>query len=233
METSATKNDDIESIQGDANELHKVESNYIYNAVSRGLDIVLASVGMILLAPVFIIVAYKIKKNDGGNIFFKHTRIGKDTEEFKMYKFRTMVPNAEEKLQEVLENDEELRKEFYENFKLKDDPRITEIGDFLRKTSLDELPQLINIIKGDMSLVGPRPVVDDELEMHYKGTGDIVFSVKPGLTGMWQVNGRSDVEDYEERIALDLKYVKERSLLLDMKIILKTIKSVIKREGAY
>jgi len=151
-----------------------------------------------------------------------------------MYKFRTMVPNAEQKLQEMLEKDEKLREEFYKNFKLKDDPRITKIGNFLRKSSLDEFPQFLNVIKGDMSIVGPRPVVKKEVDMYYgKEVAQRVFTVKPGITGMWQANGRSDVEDYDERISLDLYYIRNWSLWLDIVIILKTIKSVLNRSGAY
>jgi len=202
--------------------------------LKRSFDIVFGLVGLLFFLPLYIIIGLKIKHEDGGPILFKHTRIGKDLQEFKMYKFRTMVPNAEQKLQEMLEKDEKLREEFYKNFKLKDDPRITKIGNFLRKSSLDEFPQFLNVIKGDMSIVGPRPVVKKEVDMYYgKEVAQRVFTVKPGITGMWQANGRSDVEDYDERISLDLYYIRNWSLWLDIVIILKTIKSVLNRSGAY
>ncbi|MDR3258878.1 MAG: sugar transferase, partial [Fusobacteriaceae bacterium] len=138
------------------------------------------------------------------------------------------------KLKELLDSDEVLKKEFYKNFKLKDDPRITEVGKFLRETSLDELPQFINVIKGEMSLVGPRPVVEKEVELYYgKEMSKKIFMIKPGITGMWQVNGRSDVENYDERIALDLYYIRNWTLWLDIVIIFKTMRTVLKRKGAY
>ncbi|KLO21167.1 sugar transferase [Marinitoga sp. 1155] len=216
----------ISASQGLLNPLNRI--------LKRVFDIIFGVVGFILLFPLFIIIGYKIKKEDRGTIFFKHTRIGENLKEFKMYKFRTMVPNAEEKLKEMLEKNKKLREEFYKNFKLKDDPRITKIGKFLRKTSLDEFPQFINVIKGDMSIVGPRPVVKKEIDMYYgEEVAKRVFAVKPGITGMWQANGRSDVEDYEERIALDLYYIRNWSLWLDIIIILKTIKVVLDKKGAY
>jgi len=145
----------------------------------------------------------------------------------KIYKFRTMYENAEE----IFENfTEEQKQEYYINFKLDNDPRITKVGDFLRKTSLDELPQLINILKGDMSIVGPRPIVEKEIEK-YNGYASQVFSVLPGLTGYWQAHGRSDTT-YDERVQMDMYYLRNRSLVLDFKIILKTVVSVIKKEGA-
>ncbi|MGL6115576.1 MAG: sugar transferase [Cetobacterium sp.] len=201
--------------------------------LKRGLDIVGGVVGMIILLPLYLKYGREIKK-DGGNAFFTHKRIGRNLEPFEMYKFRSMYVDAEERLKKMLDGDEKLREEFYTNFKLKDDPRVTEVGNFLRRTSLDEFPQFINVIKGEMSLVGPRPVVDKEVEMYY-GTemGQKIFQVKPGITGMWQANGRSDVEDYEERIALDLYYIRNWSLWLDIIILIKTVKNVIQKRGAY
>lgn len=202
--------------------------------IKRIFDIALSIVGLILLSPVFLIIAILIKKEDKGPVFFKHKRIGKDLKEFEMYKFRTMYPDAEKRLEELLEKDEKIREEWFKHFKLKDDPRITKIGKILRKTSLDELPQLINVLKGDMSLIGPRPVVKKEVELYYgEDIAKEVFSIKPGITGMWQANGRSDVEDYSERIALDLYYLRNWSLELDFIIFLKTIKIVIDKKGAY
>lgn len=201
--------------------------------MKRILDICGALVGMLLLAPLYLICGVKIKK-DGGPILFVHTRIGRGLKPFKMYKFRSMYIDAEERLEKMFAIDAKVRKEFYTNFKLKTDPRITKIGEFLRKTSLDEFPQFINVLKGNMSLVGPRPVIQKEVDMYY-GTemGKKVFQAKPGITGMWQAHGRSDIEDYEERIALDLYYIRNWSLWLDIIILIKTIKNVIGRKGAY
>lgn len=202
--------------------------------LKRVFDLFFGIIGFIIFLPLYLIIGIMIKVEDGGPILFKHTRMGKDLEEFKMYKFRTMVPNAEEKLKEMLDKDEKLREEFYKNFKLKDDPRITKIGNFLRKTSLDEFPQFINVLKGEMSIVGPRPIVKKEVDMYYgEEMAKRIFAVKPGITGMWQAHGRSDVEDYEERIALDLYYIRNWSLWLDIVIILKTIKAVLDKRGAY
>lgn len=201
--------------------------------LKRSFDIFAGTVGCIVLGVLYLMVAPKIKK-DGGKAIFFHERIGKDLKPFKMYKFRSMYVNAEERLQELLNKDEKLREEFYKNFKLKDDPRITEIGHFLRKTSLDEFPQFLNVIKGEMSFVGPRPVVQKELDLYYGAENSKkIFTVKPGITGMWQANGRSDIENYDERIALDLYYIRNWSLWLDVIITIKTIKNVIGKKGAY
>lgn len=201
--------------------------------LKRGLDIIGGSVGLLLLLPLYLKYGREIKK-DGGEALFSHNRIGRDLKAFKMHKFRSMYLNAEERLDSMLANDENMKKEFYTNFKLKNDPRITPVGEFLRRTSLDEFPQFINVIKGEMSLVGPRPVVQKEVEMYYGSEiGQKIFQVKPGITGMWQANGRSDVEDYNERIALDLYYIRNWSLWLDIIILIKTIKNVIGRKGAY
>lgn len=201
--------------------------------LKRGFDICGAIAGMLLLIPLYLKYGLKIKK-DGGPILFSHNRIGRDLKPFKMHKFRSMYIDAEVRLEKMLTEDEEIRKEFYTNFKLKDDPRITPVGAFLRKTSLDEFPQFINVLMGEMSLVGPRPVVQKEVDMYY-GTemGRKIFQVKPGITGMWQANGRSDVEDYDERIALDLYYIRNWSLWLDIIILIKTVKNVISKKGAY
>ena len=199
----------------------------------RLMDICGALVGIILVFISTLIFSRKIKK-DKGSIFFKHNRMGKNLKPFKMYKFRTMYPNAEEKLKDLLDSDEKIKEEFYKNFKLKEDPRITEVGKLLRESSIDELPQFINVLKGDMSLVGPRPVVEKEVEMYYgKEMSKKIFMVKPGITGMWQAHGRSDVENYDERIALDLYYIRNWSLWLDIVIMIKTVKNVLDKKGAY
>lgn len=208
-------------------------NNKVNMIIKRAMDIVIGLVGCCFLGILYLIFAPKIKK-DGGKAIFYHERIGKDLKPFKMYKFRSMYVDAEERLQELLEKDEKIREEFYKNFKLKDDPRITKVGAFLRRTSLDEFPQFINVLKGEMSFVGPRPVVQKEVDLYYgTETGKRIFSAKPGITGMWQANGRSDIEDYDERIALDLYYIRNWSIWLDIIIIIKTIKSVIHRRGAY
>ncbi|MGL4902762.1 MAG: sugar transferase [Cetobacterium sp.] len=201
--------------------------------MKRAFDICGALVGMVLLVPLYIKYGLQIKK-DGGPALFSHNRIGRDLQPFKMHKFRSMYIDAEDRLEKMLAEDEAIRDEFYTNFKLKNDPRITPAGAFLRRTSLDEFPQFLNVLKGEMSLVGPRPVVQKEVDMYY-GTemGKKIFQVKPGITGMWQANGRSDVEDYDERIALDLYYIRNWSLWLDIIILIKTVKNVIGKKGAY
>ena len=207
--------------------LKQSNEKVMYNIIKRGVDFVAACIGLLVLSPVFIIVAILIRIDSKGPIIFGHTRVGRNGQKFKVYKFRSMVVNAKE----VFDNfTKEQKEEFEKNFKLDNDPRITKIGAILRKTSLDELPQLFNIIKGDMSIVGPRPIVEKEIEK-YGEDFKKVFSVKSGLTGYWQANGRSDTT-YEERVKMDLYYVNNRSLLLDIKIILKTFISVIKKKGA-
>ena len=189
-----------------------------------------ALVALILFSPLFLILAWKIKK-DGGPAFYGHTRIGKDGKPFKCWKFRSMVMNSQEILKDLLEKDPEARKEFAETFKLKNDPRITKVGNFLRKSSLDEIPQLFNVLCGEMSLVGPRPVVEAE-RSYYADQFGYYTSVKPGITGLWQISGRSDTS-YPTRVKLDTTYVKEWSLLTDIVIIFKTIHVVLTRKGAY
>lgn len=199
----------------------------VYDYIKRGIDIILSFIGFIICLPLFIIIAILIKIDSKGKVFFKHTRVGKNGKVLKIYKFRTMVENAEDLIKEFTPKQ---KKEFEENFKLEDDPRITRVGKFLRKTSLDELPQIINILKGEMSIIGPRPIVQNELEK-YGNNKSKLLSVAPGLTGYWAANGRSDVS-YEERIAMELYYVDNRSLGLDLKIFFKTIGSVLSGRGA-
>jgi undecaprenyl-phosphate galactose phosphotransferase len=191
-----------------------------------------AILALILFSPVFLYVAWKIKKDDGGNIFFKHWRRGENLEPFWMYKFRSMVSNAEEILKEMLKDDK-LRREYEVAFKFKEDPRITQTGHFLRKSSLDELPQLFNVLKGEMSLVGPRPLVIEEIELRYGRAAPQIYSVKPGVTGFWQINGRSNVLDYQQRIELELYYIFNWSPWLDIVILFRTIQVLLSAEGAY
>ena len=198
---------------------------YIY--VKRGIDVILSTIALVVLSPLFLILAILIKLDSKGPVFFLHTRIGKNGKNIKIYKFRTMVTNAEELIKEFTP---EQMKEYKENYKLTNDPRITKIGKFLRKTSLDELPQLINIIKGDLSIIGPRPVVKDELEKYEENIAKFL-SVTPGLTGNWAANGRNNTT-YEERMKLELEYVDNISLKTDIKIFFQTIFAVIKKEGA-
>ena len=205
---------------------------YIEKAVKRLIDIIAGLVGTILLIPITIgvYIARKILKEDDGPIFYDQLRIGKNGKHFKLYKYRSMVIGADEILKEYLAENEEARIGFEKNQKLRNDPRITKLGKFLRKTSLDEFPQFINILKGDMSLVGPRPIVDREVKL-FGDKMKTVHSVRPGLTGYWAANGRSDTS-YDERVDMEAYYAENFSLALDMRIIFKTIKSVIKKEGA-
>lgn len=210
----------------------KTNKKILYRATKRMIDIIGAIVGIIFLIPTTIAVclARKISKEDKGPVFYEQLRYGKNGKVFRLYKFRTMCIGADEKLKKYLEENEEIRKEFQKTHKLQNDPRITKIGNFLRKTSLDELPQVINILKGEMSFVGPRPVVEKEVEDYGKNK-DKFLSVKPGLTGYWQVNGRSNTT-YEERMEMELYYVDNCSLWLDIKIFFKTFITVFKKEGA-
>lgn len=160
-------------------------------------------------------------------MFYAHKRKGKNRSDIKIYKFRTMYSNSDEIFQSFTT---EQKEEYYKSFKLDNDPRVTKLGGFLRKTSLDELPQLLNVLKGDLSLIGPRPIVEKEISK-YGEYADKFFSVIPGITGYWQANGRSDTS-YDERIQMDMYYIDNRSFMMDIKIILKTVISVIKKEGA-
>lgn len=202
-------------------------SKKVYIKIKRVIDVILASVALILLSPLFAIIAIAIKIDSKGPVFFAHKRIGKNGKIIKLYKFRSMVINAEELIKSFTP---EQMKEYKENYKLTNDPRITKVGKFLRKTSLDELPQLINIINGDLSIIGPRPVIADELEK-YGVNKDKFLSVTPGLTGYWAANGRSNTT-YEQRMEMELYYIDNLSLKMDIKVFFKTILSVLKKEGA-
>jgi len=200
---------------------------YIY--FKRLFDIIIGLIGVIILIPlVFVLKGIFIILGDGGDLLYFQKRVGKDGRLFKIYKFRTMVEDADEKLKDLLKVDQ-YRREWEENQKLEDDPRITKVGKFLRKTSLDELPQIINVLRGDMSLVGPRPLVEGELEAH--GGANLYWKVKPGITGWWASHGRSNL-NYNERLDMEYYYIKNLSLKLDIICILKTIKGVLTSEGA-
>ncbi len=205
---------------------------YIEKAVKRVIDIIAGLVGTILLIPITIgiYIARKILKEDNGPIFYDQLRIGKNGKIFKMYKYRSMVIGADDKLKEYLVENEEAREEYSKYKKLKKDPRITKLGNFLRKTSLDEFPQFINVLKGDMSLVGPRPYLQrekDDMGEYYK----YIIQCKPGITGYWQTTGRSDVT-FDDRLKMDYKYYQNRNLKIDLKLLGKTILNVVKKEGA-
>ena len=189
----------------------------IYEISKRAIDIIGAGSGLLLLSPIIVIVACAIKFTSKGPIFFSQKRVGKNGELFDMYKFRSMVVNAEE-LKEKLANQNEMSGPM---FKMKDDPRVTKVGKFIRKTSLDELPQLWNVLKGDMSLVGPRPSLPKEVAQFEKWMYKRL-SVKPGLTCFWQVSGRNNI-DFEDWMKLDIKYVDERNIWIDIKLIFKTV----------
>lgn len=199
--------------------------------MKRFMDLCVLFTGGILLLPFLLVIALLIKISSPGPALYKHTRLGQNGKEIKVYKFRTMVVDAEERLNALLESEPQLRAEWEVNYKLRDDPRVTKIGKFLRRTSLDEFPQIINVLKGEMSLVGPRPIIDDEVK-RYGEAYERIFSVKPGLTGLWQVSGRSDT-DYNERISYDTYYIQSWSLWLDLWILYKTFGVVFKGKGAY
>ena len=203
----------------------------IERIVKRMIDIVGGLVGLVFLLPLTIIIyiANLIEK-DNGPIFYTQERIGKNGKLFKMYKFRSMVVDADEKLYQYLEENEEAKEEYTKYKKLKYDPRVTKVGAFIRKTSIDEFPQFINVLKGDMSLVGPRPYLPREKE-EMKYYYPYIIQDKPGITGFWQVVGRSDVT-FEDRLKLDFNYSKWKSLKLDVKLLLKTVLSVVRKEGA-
>lgn len=206
----------------------KVEAKVVYHFIKRAIDIFGSSLGLIVLSPLFLIVGYMIKKEDsGGPIFFSQDRVGKNGKIFKMYKFRSMCVDAEDRLEMLLKHNE------IEGamFKIKKDPRVTRTGKFIRKTSIDELPQLWNVLKGDMSVVGPRPPLSREVK-EYSNYDKQRLLVKPGCTGLWQVSGRNHV-GFNEMVALDLKYIQNQSIKLDIKIMMKTFMVIIRPKGAY
>ncbi len=197
----------------------------------RTVDVAIAGAALIVGSPLFAGLAIWNKVTSPGPVFFGHTRISKNGKRFKVWKFRSMVTNAEEVLQQHLEGSAELREEWETTQKLKNDPRVTACGRFLRKTSLDELPQLWNVLVGDMSLVGPRPIVENEIEK-YEDTFDSYLRVRPGITGFWQVSGRN-LTTYERRVELDEFYVRNWSIWFDLYILVRTVKTVLLREGAF
>jgi lipopolysaccharide/colanic/teichoic acid biosynthesis glycosyltransferase len=198
--------------------------------VKRSLDILgalsIALVGLPVIVAVAIIIRFS-----GQPVVFSHQRVGKGRELFRCYKFRSMIPDAERVLQELLQSDPKVLREWSESHKIVNDPRVTKFGRFLRNSSLDELPQLWNVLRGDMSLVGPRPIIEDEIE-RYGGNAKFYLSVKPGITGLWQVMGRSNVT-YSRRVSMDVLYVRKQSFRLDAWVLIRTISVVLKRVGAH
>lgn len=197
----------------------------------RVLDIVLASVALVFLAPLMVAVGLAVWLQDGGPCFYAQTRIGLGGVGFKCFKFRSMLVDADQRLKTLLAEDPVARAEWDRDHKLRNDPRITALGSFLRRSSVDEIPQLFNVLRGEMSLVGPRPIVAAEAARYQHYIRDYC-SVTPGITGLWQVSGRNDVS-YRRRVALDVTYARSKSLLLDLKILMATVPAVLLRKGSY
>ncbi|WP_425436568.1 sugar transferase [Paenibacillus herberti] len=200
----------------------------LYVGIKRVLDVVCSLIGLLLLSPVFVMFGLLIKLEDPkGSVFFYQTRVGKDGKPFRMYKFRSMVSNAEERLKELMAQNEVQGA----MFKMRDDPRITRVGRFIRKTSIDELPQLVNVLQGNMSLVGPRPPLPREVA-EYTPYDRQRLEVTPGCTGLWQVSGRSSLS-FEQMVELDLRYVRERSISMDLSILLRTVRVLLGSKDAF
>ena len=208
----------------------KKSKRIVYFSIKRLFDILFSLIGIVIMIPIMLIIkVIYMCTGDFSSLFYTHERIGKDGKVFRLYKFRTMVPDADEVLKKLL-NHKKYRREWQKNHKLEDDPRITKVGKFLRKSSIDEFPQFINVLKNDMSLIGPRPLVKGELEK-YHGKAKIYQSIKPGITGWWACNGRSDTT-YKRRLELEYYYVKNCSILMDIAVIFLTIKAVLFKTGA-
>jgi Undecaprenyl-phosphate galactose phosphotransferase WbaP len=199
--------------------------------IKRSFDLVASILMLPLIVPVILVLSVIVRVDSKGPTIFRHRRIGKHGKPFLCYKFRTMFEDSEQRLDRLLERDPEAHREWNQNWKIKNDPRVTSVGGFLRKTSLDELPQFFNVLKGDMSLVGPRPVTQKEIEKFYKHTAELYCNVKPGITGLWQVSGRSNT-GYDFRVALDSWYVRNWNVWLDIVILFRTIRVVLNLEGA-
>ena len=192
-----------------------------YKFFKRLCDFTLASFLVVILIPIFVLIAFIIKANSRGPIFFKQRRIGKNKKPFSCFKFRTMHPEAEFMLKNLLKTNEDIQIEFEHNQKLSNDPRITFIGKYLRFTSLDEIPQIFNVLKGEMSFIGPRPIIEEEIK-RYENKFDMAFSVNPGMSGLWQVSGRNKLS-YKRRVQLDVIYAKNLNLKLDLNIFFRTL----------
>ena len=208
---------------------HTICLNKNARMMKRFIDVVGSFCGLVLASPIMLVTAIAIKLESKGPVFFKQTRVGQNGRHFKIYKFRSMYKDAEARKQELMDKNE-IKGGIM--FKMKDDPRITKVGRFIRKTSIDELPQFFNVLIGDMSLVGTRPPTLDEVEK-YEKTQWKRISIKPGITGMWQVNGRSGIDNFDEIVELDVEYIDKWSLLLDVRILFKTFKILFSNKGAY
>jgi len=200
--------------------------------IKRCFDLIVGGLFLLLLLAPIGIISLLIRLDSPGGPIFSQYRIGRKGKPFLCYKFRTMFQDADEKLEELINGDKDIRTEWEKKWKIREDPRVTRMGKFLRTTSLDELPQLLNVLKGEMSLVGPRPVTQTEIDLYYKDTAEFYFSVLPGITGLWQVSGRSNTS-YDHRIELDSWYVRNWNLWLDIVVLLKTMRVVLKKEGAW
>lgn len=200
--------------------------------IKRTFDILFSLTVLTLLSPLYLLLILSIRLSSKGKAIYWQERIGRGGKPFKCYKLRTMYQNADARLAALLKQNPKLKKEWKETHKLKNDPRVTKLGKFLRKTSLDELPQFWNVLKGDLSVVGPRPVVQEEIDEHFGVKAYKILSIRPGITGIWQVSGRSDTS-YDSRISMDEHYIDTRSFFLDFKLVLKTIPCMLLSRGAY
>lgn len=213
--------------------IKKIFKQNFYIKLKSFLDIFFALLILLIGSPFLIVISLLIKLSSRGPIFFSQERIGKNNKTFKCIKFRTMHPEAEDMLENLINNNKSIRKEFNETHKIKNDPRITNIGKFLRKTSLDEIPQFLNVIKMEMSVIGPRPIVKEEIEK-YGNSISKVLTVKPGITGLWQVSGRNNLS-YKRRVSLDYMYVNNVNFIMDIRIIIRTLGVILfpNDRGAY
>lgn len=201
-----------------------------YAFAKRAFDIAASGIALILLSPVMLITALLVYLDDPGKIFYGHVRIGKNGKPFRMWKFRSMYMNSDKMIEQLTP---EQKRQYYTEFKIDNDPRITPVGNFLRKTSLDELPQLFNVLCNEMSLVGPRPLIESEIQTYYEDTYDTLLSVKPGITGYWQAYARNNATYQSgERQRMEMYYINHASLGLDVRILFKTVVSVLKKDGA-
>jgi len=214
-------------------EVNPLEYQIRHIPIKRLFDILFSFLCLLVGSPIFLLIAICIYFTSPGRIIYAHPRVGRGGKTFHCYKFRTMYPDAAQRLNDLLMRDPALKEEWEKTYKLKQDPRVTPLGKFLRKTSLDELPQFWNVLKGDLSVVGPRPVVQEEIDKYLGAKAYKILSIRPGLTGLWQVSGRSDVTCYTTRIQLDEAYVDNHSLLLDVKLVAKTVPAMLFSKGAY
>lgn len=211
----------------------EIEFKIRHFPIKRTFDIIFSLSALVIGFPIYILIGFLVFITSPGPIIYSHQRIGRGRKSFKCYKFRTMYADADVRLKQILASDPKLKAEWEKSYKLHNDPRITPIGTILRKTSLDELPQFWNVLKGDLSIVGPRPVVHEEVEKYLGFKASKILSVRPGLTGPWQVSGRSDIRCYKKRIELDEFYIDNRSMKMDIKLIAKTIPVMIFSKGGY